>query len=60
MEEKIYTLREAAEILKTSERTLLRMLDSGRIVGFRHGTQWRFRQTEIDEYIEKQIKIATN
>lgn len=44
----ILTLKELAEHLRVNERTILRMLDSGKIHGVKIGGQWRFNGCQID------------
>ena len=45
----ILTLRELAEYLRVSERTIMRMKDNGTIKGQKIGGQWRFLGCEIDK-----------
>ena len=45
----ILTLRELAEQLRVSERTIMRMKDNGVIKGQKIGGQWRFAGYEIDK-----------
>ena len=44
----ILTLRELAEHLKVTDRTILRMLKTGQIQGVKIGGQWRFNGSQID------------
>ena len=44
----ILTLKELAEHLKVNERTILRMIKNGQIVGTKIGGQWRFNGSQID------------
>lgn len=44
----ILTLKELAETLKVTERTVMRMLQSGQLRGVKIGGQWRFNGSEID------------
>ncbi|MBO9491421.1 helix-turn-helix domain-containing protein [Endozoicomonas sp. G2_1] len=50
----ILTVKEVAEYLKVNERTIYRLASSGELPAFRVGSSWRFRQHEIDIWIEKQ------
>lgn len=45
----ILTLKEFAEYLRVNERTILRMLKSGKIQGAKIGGQWRFNGSQIDK-----------
>jgi excisionase family DNA binding protein len=50
----ILTIREVAELLKINEKTAYRLAADGKIPGFRVGGSWRFRRTDIDQWIEEQ------
>jgi len=45
----ILTLKELAEYLRVTERTVLRMLHTGKIQGAKIGGQWRFNGSQIDK-----------
>jgi len=45
----ILTLKELAEYLRVNERTILRMLTTGKISGVKIGGQWRFNGSQIDQ-----------
>ncbi len=45
----ILTLKELAEYLRVNERTILRMLNTGKISGVKIGGQWRFNGSQIDQ-----------
>ena len=50
---KVFSLKEAAELLRISERTLHRLLEKGEILAARVGTQWRFTELDIDVYLRQ-------
>jgi len=50
----ILTIREVAELLKINEKTAYRLTAKGKIPGFRVGGSWRFRLSDIDQWIEEQ------
>ena len=54
-QEQILTLREAAEYLRLSQRTLLRLLREGRIPGRKIGGQWRLTERRLTEYVEARV-----
>ena len=54
MDSDIMTIREVAEYLKLTEKTAYRHAADGKIPGFKIGGSWRFRQSEIDRWIERQ------
>lgn len=53
------TIKEVAEDLKTSDKTVRRLLQRGDLPGFKLGSTWRFRRSDIDEWAEKKIREAT-
>ncbi len=51
----ILTIKEVAAYLKLKEKTAYRLAAEGKIPGFKVGGSWRFRQAEIDKWIETEI-----
>ncbi|WP_439588435.1 helix-turn-helix domain-containing protein, partial [Hydrogenophaga sp.] len=54
----IFTLDELAAYLKVGKRTLYRLASHGEIPAFKVGGTWRFRQSEIDRWINDQIQAG--
>ncbi len=54
----IFTLDELATYLKVGKRTLYRLAAHGEIPAFKVGGTWRFRQSEIDRWINDQIQAG--
>ncbi len=54
MADEILTIREVADLLKINEKTAYRLAGDGKIPGFKVGGSWRFRRTDIDQWIEEQ------
>ncbi|HOO51529.1 MAG TPA: helix-turn-helix domain-containing protein [Alphaproteobacteria bacterium] len=52
----IFTVKELSEYLKLNEKTAYRLAAKGEIPGFKVGGSWRFRQSELDTWIEEQAK----
>ena len=50
---RLLTLSEAAGLLQVSTRTLQRMIRSGELPAFKVGGQWRVRETQLRQWIEK-------
>lgn len=48
MNNDIMTLKEVVAYLKITEKTAYRLTAEGKILGFKVGGAWRFRQTVID------------
>ena len=53
-EDEILTLKEVADYLKLTERTLYRLTQDGTLPGFKVGNSWRFRVRDIEAWIEAQ------
>ncbi len=52
----ILTIKEVAEYLKLTERTLYRLVQEGQVPGFKVGNSWRFKRADIERWIEDQKK----
>jgi excisionase family DNA binding protein len=50
--EKFLTLREAAEVLRLSTRTIREYIKRGEIRGKLIGKRWRFRRADLDAFFE--------
>jgi excisionase family DNA binding protein len=53
-DDEILTLKQVADYLKLTERTLYRLTQEGKLPGFKVGNSWRFRLRDIDAWIEAQ------
>ena len=49
----LLTLAEAATVLQVSTRTLQRMIQSSELPAFKVGGQWRVRESQLRQWIEK-------
>lgn len=54
MNDEILTIREVAAYLKLTEKTAYRLTAEGDIPGFKVGGSWRFRRSEIENWIDEQ------
>ena len=52
----IQTIKEVAEYLKVTERTIYRLAAAKKIPAFKVGGTWRFRTVDIDGWIAGQSK----
>jgi len=50
----IITIKEVSAYLKLAEKTAYRLAAQGKIPGFKIGGSWRFRKSEIEDWLEKQ------
>lgn len=50
----ILTIKEVADFLKVTERTIYRLAAAKQIPAFKVGGSWRFSQTDIAEWIKQQ------
>lgn len=53
MNDEILTIREVAAYLKLTEKTAYRLTSEGDIPGFKVGGSWRFRRSEIEDWIDE-------
>lgn len=53
MPEQILTIKEVADFLKLTEKTAYRLAAEGKLPGFKVGGSWRFKQSDIDTWIEE-------
>jgi PTS system nitrogen regulatory IIA component len=51
----LLTLKQVADRLQLSERTLYRLLQRGELPGRKIGGQWRFRMSEIDYWLDLRV-----
>lgn len=56
MESDIMTIKEVADYLKLNEKTAYRLVLDGKIPGFKVGGSWRFRRSQIEEWIREQAQ----
>ena len=54
MSDDILTIREVAEYLKVTEKTVYGLVQRRQIPGFKVGGQWRFRREDLDSWIASQ------
>lgn len=54
----ILTIKDVAEYLKVTERTIYRLAASKKIPCFKVGGMWRFRQADIDDWIATQSESS--
>ncbi|WP_054006559.1 methylation-associated defense system helix-turn-helix domain-containing protein MAD1 [Cypionkella psychrotolerans] len=54
MTDPILTLPEVAVLLKVAEKTVYTMARSGQIPAFKVRGQWRFKNDDIDRWIDEQ------
>jgi nitrogen PTS system EIIA component len=52
----ILTIRQLAEYLMVSEKTVYRMLDRSELPAMRVGAQWRFRKQDIDGWLTEEVR----
>jgi excisionase family DNA binding protein len=54
MPEEILTVREVAEFLKVTERTIYRLATEGQIPSFKVGGSWRFQRSDLTQWMNEQ------
>ncbi len=55
--EELLTLKELSKYLKISKPTLYKMVEKGKIPALKIANQWRFKNEDINSWVEKQRKI---
>ncbi len=58
MPESILTLPEVAGLLKVAEKTVYTMAQRGQLPAFKVRGQWRFKRSDLDQWIEDQKAVA--
>nr|WP_243896945.1 helix-turn-helix domain-containing protein [Burkholderia pseudomallei] len=53
-EGEILTIKQVAEYLRVTERTIYRLAAAKKIPAFKVGGTWRFRKADIDDWIAAQ------
>jgi excisionase family DNA binding protein len=56
---RLLTLPQAAELLHVSIRTLHRMIHKQELPAFKVGGQWRLRESQLTEWIERREQSAS-
>lgn len=59
MSGRILSIREVQEMLNISERTIFRLIKTGKLTGFKAGRQWRFEESDIQDFIKRQREEAS-
>lgn len=54
MSGKLLNIKQVQEILDLSERTVFRLIKKGELTGFKAGREWRFEESDIQEFIATQ------
>lgn len=55
MSDEILTVIEVAALLKVADKTVYTMVQQGELPAFKVSGQWRFRRTDIDEWMASQV-----
>lgn len=59
-EGEILTLKQVADFLKVTKRTIYRLAAAKKIPAFRVGGTWRFSKAEINQWIQRQSEGGKN
>ena len=54
--DKLLTIKEVAQILRVSERSVNRYIEAGRLRASRIG-QWRIKQSDLDRFLKENLNI---
>ena len=53
----VLTVREVSQMLQVHPSTIYKLTKTGKIPGFRIGTDWRFPRDEIERWMSEQIDV---
>lgn len=56
----VMTVKEVADYLRVNQRTVYRLAVERRLPGFKVGTNWRFKRSDIEGWIAGQSKDSTS
>jgi len=51
------TTEEVLDYLRVTPRTIYRLIRSGELPAIRIGRQWRFRRTDLDDWLDRQKAV---
>ncbi len=54
----LLNIKQVQELLDLSERTVFRLIKGGELKGFKAGREWRFEESDIEDYIKRQREKA--
>jgi len=60
MDDEILTIQEIAAFLKIKEKTAYDLAAKGKLLGFKVGGAWRFRRSDIEQWIDEQTAQAAS
>jgi len=60
MPDQILTLKEVAAYLKLAEKTTYKLAAEGKLPGFKVGGSWRFKESDIQVWIEEKKNTKGN
>jgi len=56
MKDKLLTIKEVAEYLRVSERSVLRYIEAGRLKAIKVGW-WRIKEKELEKFLKDNLSI---
>lgn len=60
IEDRFMTLKEVAGYLRLNQRTIYKWAQEGIIPASKLGSTWRFRRSEIDNWVEKRKNVRNS
>ncbi|UOD49835.1 methylation-associated defense system helix-turn-helix domain-containing protein MAD1 [Orrella daihaiensis] len=54
----IFTVKQVADYLKVTQRTIYRLAAAKKIPAFKVGGTWRFSRADIERWIEQQSSVS--
>jgi excisionase family DNA binding protein len=59
MQETLMTIEQVAQYLRVDKFTVYRLVTQKKIPAFKVGSQWRFKQNLIDDWLRKNLNIES-
>ena len=59
MADQILAFKEVAIYLKLAEKTAYKLAAEGKLPGFKVGGSWRFRETDLEQWIEEKMSTES-
>jgi len=59
MKDKLLTIKEVAEYLRVSERSVLRYIEAGRLKAIKVGW-WRVKESDLKKFLNKNSNVRRN
>ncbi len=59
MERDIWTVKQVAFYLRVNPKTVYELVNSGELPGFKVGGSWRFKKTDIKQWVDEKKNLCS-